>query len=195
MAGCADDVAAVLDHLGVDEAAVVGWSAGGRVAAGVAARHPDRVTALALVATPSPADDSWIPPEHQAMLEPLREDPASATAGLAQILGQFLTEADVALASNVGDADEAVLADPDVRARVLAMHAEGLRHGPHGVAADIVADQIAGVGLRPGLDRRPRPTSSTATTTSSPPATASGGSRPWSTPPCTGPPAWATCWP
>lgn len=149
VAGCADDVAAALDHLGVDEAAVVGWSAGGRVAAGVAARHPDRVTALALIATPSPADDSWIPPEHQAMLEPMRADPASATAALAQILGQFLTEADVALESNVGEADGTVLADPDVRARVLAMHAEGLRDGPGGVAADIVADQIAEWGFDP----------------------------------------------
>lgn len=149
IAGCADDVAAALDHLDAVEAAVVGWSAGGRSAAGVAARHPDRVRALALVATPSPADDSWIPPEHHAMLDPLRRDPATATARLAEILGQFLTDAEIAIASNIGEADQALLDDAAVRARVLAMHDEALRQGTVGVAADIVADQIGEWGFDP----------------------------------------------
>ncbi len=150
LAAGADDVAATLDELAVDDAAVVGWSAGGRVAAGVAARHPDRVRALALVGTPSPADDSWIPPEHQAMLDPLRADPGTATASLTAILSRFLGEdPEVALASNTGEADAALLVDPAVRARVLRMHAEALRQGPVGIAADIVADQVADWGYDP----------------------------------------------
>ncbi len=146
---CADDVAAALDHLGVDEAAVAGWSAGGRVAAGVAARHPARVRALALIGTPSPADDTWIPPEHQAMLDPLRAEPTTATARLTDILAQFLDDPEAGFAANTGDADQPLLADPDVHARVLAMYTEALRTGPGGVAADIVADQIADWGYDP----------------------------------------------
>jgi 3-oxoadipate enol-lactonase len=45
----ADDLAAVLDALDVDAAAVVGHSMGTLVARDLAARHPDRVSALALL--------------------------------------------------------------------------------------------------------------------------------------------------
>jgi 3-oxoadipate enol-lactonase len=44
-----EDVRALLDHLGVDRAAVVGNSLGGRVALDLALTHPDRVGALVLV--------------------------------------------------------------------------------------------------------------------------------------------------
>ena len=53
----ADDLAAVLDTLGVDAAAVVAHSMGALVARAFAARHPQRVTALALLgAVAEPAD-------------------------------------------------------------------------------------------------------------------------------------------
>ncbi len=45
----ADDVAAVMDHLGVDRATVVGHSMGGFVSLVLADRHPGRVGALVLV--------------------------------------------------------------------------------------------------------------------------------------------------
>ncbi|MGW6917232.1 alpha/beta fold hydrolase [Kitasatospora sp. NPDC054939] len=47
----AEDVVALLDRLGIDQAALVGSSGGGRVALEVAARWPHRVTALALLCT------------------------------------------------------------------------------------------------------------------------------------------------
>ncbi|MFJ9947200.1 alpha/beta fold hydrolase [Kitasatospora sp. NPDC091207] len=47
----AQDVLDLLDHLGVERAALVGASGGGRVALAVAARWPRRVTALALLCT------------------------------------------------------------------------------------------------------------------------------------------------
>ncbi|MCX5392724.1 alpha/beta fold hydrolase [Streptomyces sp. NBC_00094] len=50
----ADDVRDLLDHLGVDSAAVVGSSFGGRVALEFAVRNPDRVSALALLASAVP---------------------------------------------------------------------------------------------------------------------------------------------
>lgn len=49
--GFADDVIAVLDHLGIDRADLYGTSMGGRVAQWVAARHPDRIRRLVLGCT------------------------------------------------------------------------------------------------------------------------------------------------
>jgi len=45
----ADDCAALLDHLGADDAVVAGHSMGGFVATALATRHPDRVRAVVLV--------------------------------------------------------------------------------------------------------------------------------------------------
>ncbi|MDV9191361.1 alpha/beta hydrolase [Streptomyces sp. SR27] len=50
----AEDVRDLLDHLGVDRAAVVGSSFGGRVALEFAARHSGRVSALALLGSGIP---------------------------------------------------------------------------------------------------------------------------------------------
>ncbi|MFE3072166.1 alpha/beta fold hydrolase [Streptomyces sp. NPDC059247] len=50
----AEDVRELLDHLGADRAVVVGASFGGQVALEFAARHPGRVSALALLATGVP---------------------------------------------------------------------------------------------------------------------------------------------
>ncbi len=52
MSTVADDAVAVLDLLVVDRVGVVGMSVGGAYAAALAARHPDRVAALAIVAAP-----------------------------------------------------------------------------------------------------------------------------------------------
>ena len=48
---CADDVAAVLDALGIDRAILAGYSLGGAVAQSVWHRHPDRVSGLVLAST------------------------------------------------------------------------------------------------------------------------------------------------
>ncbi|SOD60491.1 Pimeloyl-ACP methyl ester carboxylesterase [Streptomyces zhaozhouensis] len=54
----AEDLAAVLTAVGVERAAVVGNSYGGRVALEFALRHPARVSALGLLAAPLP-DHDW----------------------------------------------------------------------------------------------------------------------------------------
>ncbi|MFF8838582.1 alpha/beta fold hydrolase [Streptomyces sp. NPDC015130] len=50
----ADDVRDLLDHLGIDRAAVVGSSFGGEIALELAVRHPGRVSALALLCSGMP---------------------------------------------------------------------------------------------------------------------------------------------
>ena len=59
----ADDTAAVADLLGIDRFAVLGMSVGGTYALATAARHPERVTAAAVVAAPAlvPALDPPVP--------------------------------------------------------------------------------------------------------------------------------------
>lgn len=51
MADMADDVAAMLDAVGVDKAVVAGISMGGMIAQQLALRHPERVAGLVLMAT------------------------------------------------------------------------------------------------------------------------------------------------
>ena len=48
---CADDVAAVLDHLGIDQAIIAGYSLGGAVAQETWHRHPEKVSGLVLCST------------------------------------------------------------------------------------------------------------------------------------------------
>ena len=51
LSDCADDVAAVLDHLDIDSAILAGYSLGGAVAQETWHRHPDRVAGLVLCST------------------------------------------------------------------------------------------------------------------------------------------------
>ena len=42
----ADDYLALLDHLGIDQVALVGWSDGGIIGLDIAIRHPERLSRL-----------------------------------------------------------------------------------------------------------------------------------------------------
>jgi 3-oxoadipate enol-lactonase len=53
----ADDITALMDHLGIEQAVICGLSMGGYVALSLIMRQPDRVRALLLSATRANADD------------------------------------------------------------------------------------------------------------------------------------------
>lgn len=71
----ADDVAALLDHLGLARADVMGLSLGGGVALQFAIRHPDRLRRLVLVSAVF-SHDGWYP-EVQASFPQLGPDAAA----------------------------------------------------------------------------------------------------------------------
>jgi pimeloyl-ACP methyl ester carboxylesterase len=77
----ADDVAALIEHLGVGEANVMGYSLGGGVALQTAIRHPGAVRKAVLVSTPFKRD-GWYPEVLAGMeqmgpeaAEPMKETP------------------------------------------------------------------------------------------------------------------------
>lgn len=125
----ADDAVAVADLLGVDRFAALGMSIGSAYALVCAARHPDRVSALGLVAPPDdgrredvedarPEFEAWV-----AHLDPAdRDDAALATRFVAE-----LPPADAALLSSrrtteqVAASVREALADPDGYLRDVAL--------------------------------------------------------------------------
>lgn len=154
--GAADDVAAALDRLGVDgPVGAAGWSAGGRVAAALAARRPELVDRVALVATPAPHEQvPWVPAEHAAGLEALRDlPPGQVHAALVAMLSAGGDDGetdggDPMALLGAGPSDEAALALPGARERLGAVLAAASAQGVIGVAQD-----IAGYSLRPwGFD-------------------------------------------
>jgi pimeloyl-ACP methyl ester carboxylesterase len=147
----ADDLAEVLDQSGVGPIGVAGWSAGGRVALALAARRPDLVDRVAVLATPAPDEAvPWIPPEEKAALEALRSLPpnevhSTLSAQFAQMLPQWEASTE-ALFGLIGrsPADDAALAFPGAVDRLLEMMQMAFAQGTAGLAAD-----IAGYCLRP----------------------------------------------
>jgi pimeloyl-ACP methyl ester carboxylesterase len=152
----ADDVADVLEQMGTGPVGVAGWSAGGRVALAVAARHPDMVDRVVVVATPAPDEAvPWIPPEQRVALDALRDQPADAVhaALVAQLCGTTASLHESAPHGRLallgaGPADDMALAMPGASDRLAAMLDAALADGVTGLAAD-----VAGYCLRPwGLD-------------------------------------------
>ncbi|MBB6464362.1 pimeloyl-ACP methyl ester carboxylesterase [Aminobacter lissarensis] len=68
----ADDVAGLLDKLGIEKASVMGYSMGGNVALQMALRHPDRVDRI--VAVSAAASDKGLAPGHKEMVQRLTAD-------------------------------------------------------------------------------------------------------------------------
>jgi pimeloyl-ACP methyl ester carboxylesterase len=147
----AGDIVAALDHLAIENVAAVGWSAGGRVALALAAARPERVRAVAVVATPAPQEVvPWIPEEHVVMLDSLRPDLPSATRRLAEVMAGMAQVPPAAAVVQVmgGPEDEAALAaDPGRRARLEAMMDAAHVQGAAGIAADIVSYTLADWGI------------------------------------------------
>jgi pimeloyl-ACP methyl ester carboxylesterase len=150
VASAADDLASVLDSLYLERVGVVGWSAGGRVALALAARRPDLVERLVVIATPAPDSEvPWIADEQRDELQRLgglapEEAHAHLGASLASVVPEDPRSPESLWLLGAGPADEGALQASGVRARLGEMLEAAFVQGPGGLAAD-----IAGYCLRP----------------------------------------------
>lgn len=146
----ADDIAVALHEFGVDQVGVAGWSAGGRVALALAARHPALVDRVVVQGTPAPHEEiPWIDPDmYDGLLElshlPVREIRMALTTMFEDMSDGMPTDDMLLGMLGVGRADGNVLSQPGVRERVVSM----LRHAfDQGVVG--MVDDIMGPNLRP----------------------------------------------
>jgi len=137
LAGFARDLERLLDHLWLGEIPVVGWSGGGQYAAASAALLAERVSAVALVATPAPdAHLRWLTPSFRevAELATTRLSP-EAKQGLADMWNEALRTGAGGFAADVAAGSRPWGFSPsDVRARTALFYAEDdpVIHPGHG---------------------------------------------------------------
>ena len=155
VASAADDLATVLEGLYVGPVGVVGWSAGGRVALALAARRPDLVDRVVVLATPAPDSEvPWIPPEQRDDLERFRaRSPEEAHAELTERFASLVPEdpdsPEALWLLGAGTADEAALRVDGVRARLGEMLRTAFAQGARGLAADIAGYCLQPWGFEP----------------------------------------------
>ncbi|HEX6139792.1 MAG TPA: alpha/beta hydrolase [Candidatus Limnocylindria bacterium] len=157
VASAADDVAHVLRTRGISEVGVAGWSAGGRVALALAARHPELVARVAVIGTPAPNEAvPWIPAHFVSAIEAMRDlGPDEVHAAFEEQMGETVPPdpAQPAALAQLGvspDTDGATLRRPGLRDRLAGMLADAFRQGARGMALD-----VAGYTLQPwGFDPR-----------------------------------------
>jgi pimeloyl-ACP methyl ester carboxylesterase len=151
VASAADDAVAVLDRRGYRSVGVVGWSAGGRIALALAARRPDLVDRVAVVATPAPHEEvPWMPADIAAGVEALRGLPAKDVhAAMTQQLKDYVSM--VAENPEMGlemlgrsDADGPVLEHPEAAERFTGLLRAAFVQGSTGLVSD-----MAGYTMRP----------------------------------------------
>lgn len=171
--GAADDIAEYIREMKRTESpigvnrpptiGIAGWSAGGRVALAFAARHPELVDRVAVVATPAPNEDvQWIPPAMQQQSDELgRLTPDEARSRMS---GMLQGQADVVRAADLeagvpldllgaGPVDAGALALAGLEDRLGRMLKDAFRQGPGGVADDILSYTARPWGFDPGAVR------------------------------------------
>ena len=156
VAAAADELATVLDGMSVGPVGVAGWSAGGRVALALAARRPDLVDRVAVIATPAPdAEVPWIEGEQRTELERLRGLPPDDGARRAR--GAPRARSSPRIRSRPRPCGSSARArptrprsrTPGARRRLGEMLRAAFVQGAHGLAADIAGYCLQPWGFEP----------------------------------------------
>lgn len=132
----ADDMAALLDHLGIVRVRIIGHAAGAAHAIRFASRYPKRVDAIVMVCRGPVWRNEWlneISPNHRAFALVLRHLPGAARLIIGAILQHFNKHGSRGFLVNAAQEsppDVAALADPDVLHLIGHGVTFGLRQGP-----------------------------------------------------------------
>jgi pimeloyl-ACP methyl ester carboxylesterase len=149
VADCAADVAAIADHLGLSQFAVVGRSGGGPHALACAAALPDRVTRAAVLVSFAPYEASddldWYEGMNDANVRGFAADPAEEQ----KLVESLRLQADrtrrrpgsllESLRTQISGPDRAVVSDPTIERLLVEAYAEATRPGPYGWIDDVLA--------------------------------------------------------
>ena len=142
----ADDLAAILDHLGIGEVPVYGGSGGAPHVLAFAARHPDRVQGCAVVDGAAPLTDE----EVSQQVDMVAAADGLARAGEADALRALLDEARTAILADpiagyrevmetAPAADREIMADPGWQAAFTRGICEALAPGIDGWLDEVLA--------------------------------------------------------
>lgn len=142
-AAAADDMAAAMDALGWPSATVVVHSAGAFAAVTMAARHPDRVERLVMIAAAAPdmsgADAAEMDPQARSFFDLCRDRPRAAAMMLGSMRLMLRVAPNTLLRSaarSLPPADAELVADRAAATAFVAMLRRALRHGPAGAIRD-----------------------------------------------------------
>jgi pimeloyl-ACP methyl ester carboxylesterase len=143
----ADDIADLIRQLDLAPLPVTGWSSGGPYALAAAARIPELVSSIGVIAGDGPPGDVpgyWdeATPELRDLVAAVRADPAAARPRVAERLKWY--DADPGsiidrVASDPSNPDGALLSLPAVAQALRAMFVEGARQGVAGYVDDWIA--------------------------------------------------------
>jgi pimeloyl-ACP methyl ester carboxylesterase len=155
-----DEIGFLLDHLGVDDVVVVGWSMGGPYAAACAARLPDRVRGFGLLA-PAPIGldrDGGAERMGKAWAWQLARDDPWQMADIYTRLGlearRNPTLAVELFSDGLSPSELAVLQRPEVAAEFVDTIVEATRQGAHGLVEDLRVE-MQPWGYEPAAITRP----------------------------------------
>jgi pimeloyl-ACP methyl ester carboxylesterase len=142
----ADDLAAILDHLGIDSVPVYGGSGGAPHVLAFAARHPDRVLACTIVDGAAPLTDD----EVSQQLDIVAAADGLARAGEVEALRALLDEARTSILADpiagyrevmeaAPAADQQIMADPAWQSAFTRGFCEALAPGVDGWLDEVLA--------------------------------------------------------
>jgi pimeloyl-ACP methyl ester carboxylesterase len=139
LASVADDLAELLDHLGLDRVPVIGISGGGPHVLALGARHPRRISAATVAAGAAPLTDADVPLLVGANAEGYRRTREGGWDALYPMLCEaretVLADPLAGLRAVLNDApaeDHAVMSDPDFQQTLERNQTESMRPGAEG---------------------------------------------------------------
>jgi pimeloyl-ACP methyl ester carboxylesterase len=137
----ADDIVALVDHLGLDRVYVAAPSGGGPPALSFAYRAPERIRALALIGAAGPVDApgalAGITFERRVGFWLARHAPGILRWGMSRRVGRGWDEFFARYTKHNPPVDQAILARPEIREMFLASFAESLCHGVDAFAWEV----------------------------------------------------------